>query len=167
MLNSCNIFQQARFDYNERLTDCKKHEKLTQEKVAELADTSLSTIKRIETDEAVPSPELVLRLSELYNCKKIVRVYCSNHCAIGTNANRNANYGFQPTSLFEAGYGLLNANKELDSFKNELFDILSDGKVSPDEVDRLKDILINLDKVQQIINTIKDMIHEYEHAQND
>lgn len=100
-------------------------------------------------------------MSELNNCPKILRVYCSGYCALGTSHNRNSNYGFQPSSLFKAGYGLINANKELNSFKNELFDILSDGIVSPDEIDRLKDILINLDKVQQIINTIEDMIHEY------
>jgi len=159
-MNSNNVFQQVRLDYNEKIKGNKKGEKLTQEKVAELTNSSLSTIKRIETGEAIPQSDLVLKLSEMYNSPKLIRFYCGNCCALGTHFNRDEDFGFQPTSLFEAGYGLINANKQLDAFKNELFDILSDGVVTLEEIERLQDILTNLDKVQQIVSVIKDMINE-------
>lgn len=161
MIESTNIYQQARLEYNEKLDNDLKQNKLTQEKVAEYADTSLSTIKRIESGEILPSPELLIKLSEMYHNTKILRVYCSDHCALGQYYNKDSSYEFQPTSLFEAGYGLINANKELDSFKNELFDILSDGIVTDDEIERLKEIMVNLDKVQHIVDVIKDMINDH------
>ncbi|MBN2797293.1 MAG: helix-turn-helix transcriptional regulator [Clostridia bacterium] len=161
MFDSYNIFQQARLDYNNKQDQ--RDKRISQEKAAELADTSLSTIKRLEANEENANPSLALKLAEVYNCSKLTRAYCSGHCDIGKYYNRTVGSGFQPESLFEAGYGLINANKELNFFKEELFDILADGKVTPDEVERLRDIMHNLDNVQHIVDVIKDMINEKVH----
>jgi len=80
----------------------------------------------------------------------------SRHAGTVVSNRRNGGFHFAGTAVLSNR----NIHKELDSFKNELFNILSDGIVTPDEIERLKDILINLDKVQEIVNVIKDMVNE-------
>lgn len=160
-----NEYQASRMRYNDNKP---KEEKISQEMVAELCNTSLSTIKRIESGAAVPSSSLVASLSHIYSDPSLLRNYCATECAIGKALNKKAERDFKPKSLFEAGYGLITANQELDSFRNELFEILADGVVDDDEVVRLKTIMGNLEKVQEIIDVIKDMIknHKNDECEN-
>ncbi len=154
-----NEYQSSRMVYNQSHS---KEEKLNQEKVAELTDTSVSTIKRIESGEIIPNHKVVAKMGELYHDRKLLRNYCATHCEVGRSLHRKSSSDFKPNSLFEAGYGLITANKELESFRRELFDILADGRVDPDEVVRLKDVMENLEKVQEIIDVIKEMIRNHE-----
>ncbi len=154
-----NEYQNARLNYNDRQT---KDNRLSQEAVAELTGTSISTIKRVESGDSVPSHSLVAELSRIYNDTSLLRNYCAQLCAVGKSLNKTTSNEFQPKSLFEAGYGLISANENLETFKTELFDILADGKVDADEVIRLREILVNLDKVQEIIDVIKEMIQNHE-----
>lgn len=154
-----NEFQNSRLAYNEKHD---KTEKLSQETVAELADVSLSTIKRVESGDTLPNPCLAAKLSKIYDDQSIVKNYCASHCEVGKVLEKKVNTNFKPNSLFEAGYGLITANQELESFRLELFDILADGRIDPDEMIRLKEVLGNLDQVQEIIDVIKEMIKNLE-----
>ncbi len=154
-----NEYQESRLNYNEKQSKDKRY---SQEAVAELTGTSISTIKRVESGDSIPNHSLVAQLSKIYNDTGLLRNYCAHHCDIGKALNKTNSNEFQPKSLFEAGYGLISANENLDTFKTELFDILADGKVDADEVVRLREILVNLDKVQEIIDVIKEMIQNHE-----
>ena len=60
-----------------------------------------------------------------------------------------------PKTLFESGYGLINANRVLDVFKTELFEILSDGIVDEKEIVKLRNMIPQIKDIQKLLSDIE------------
>ena len=147
-----NIYRAAREAYNETAKA-----PLNREQAAELLHVSLASLARYETDESVPGSEVVFAMSKLYENPALRRRFCAECCEIGKD-----DYAFAtPKSLFESGYGLINANKVLEKFKNELFDVLSDGVVDESEIIRLRDIIPQIKDVQKLLTEIEIEIEKH------
>jgi len=147
-----NIYREAREKFN------KEHENpLNREEAADLLHISVASLGRYETDESEPTSDVVYSMSKIYENPDLRRMYCSECCQIGQVDHHYS----VPKTLFESGYGLINANKILDVFKTELFDILSDGMVDSNEIVKLRDMIPQIKTVQKLLNDIEIEIEKH------
>ncbi len=147
-----NIYRAAREAYNDTA-----EKPLNREEAADRLHVSLASLARYETDESVPGSEVVFAMSKLYENPALRHQYCAECCQIGMD-----DYAFStPKSLFESGYGLINANKVLEKFKNELFDVLADGTVDEEEIVRLRAIIPQIKNVQKLLTEIEIEIEKH------
>ena len=109
------------------------------------------------TGESEPGPEVVYAMSKVYENPVLRRKHCSECCLIGKEDHPYS----APKTLFESGYGLINANRVLDLFKDELFEILSDGVVDEDEIVRLREMLPQIKGVQKLLSDIEIEIEKH------
>lgn len=151
-MNKHNLFRQAREQYNENT-----EKPLNREEAAESLHISLASLARYETDESIPGSEVVFAMSKLYENPALRRKFCAEYCKIG----KDDHLFNTPKSLFESGYGLINANKVLETFKNELFDVLADGIVDEDEIVRLREIIPQIKNVQKLLTEIEIEIEKH------
>ncbi len=147
-----NIYREAREKFN-----VNNIERLNREEAAEKLHVSVATLGRYETGEGEPSPDVVYAMSKVYENPDLRRQYCSEYCTIGKEDYQYS----EPKNLFESGYGLINANKILELFKNELFDILSDGIVDEKEIVRLRQIIPQIKGVQKLLSDIEIEIEKH------
>lgn len=147
-----NIYRQAREKYND------EHEQsLSREEAAHLLHISVASLARYETDESLPGADVVYAMSKVYEEPLLRRQHCSGSCPIGKEDHPFS----APKTLFESGYGLLNANKVLDLFKDELFEVLSDGIVDEDEIVRLRALIPQIKSVQKLLSDIEIEIEKF------
>lgn len=147
-----NIYREARENYNEE-----NDNSINREEAAERLHVSVATLGRYENGESDPPPEVVYQMSKVYEDPALRRKHCSEYCPIGKTDHP---YSASKT-LFESGYGLINANKVLDLFKDELFEILSDGIVDEDEIVRLREMIPEIKGVQKLLSDIEMEIEKY------
>jgi transcriptional regulator with XRE-family HTH domain len=147
-----NIYRDAREKYNEE-----NENTLNREDAADLLHVSVATLGRYETGENEPGPEVVYAMSKVYMDPALRRKYCSECCLIGREDHPYS----APKTLFESGYGLINANKVLDMFKDELFEILSDGVVDEFEIVKLRDMIPQIKNVQKLLSDIEIEIEKF------
>jgi|LGVF01.2.fsa_nt_gb transcriptional regulator with XRE-family HTH domain len=151
-MKKLNIYREAREKYNN------EHEKpLNREEAADRLHISVASLGRYETDESEPTSDVVFNMSKVYEEPDLRRVYCSECCQIGQTDHHYT----APKTLFESGYGLINANKILDVFKTELFDILSDGIVDQNEIVKLRDMIPQIKTVQKLLSDIEIEIEKH------
>lgn len=147
-----NIYREAREQYNSA------HEKnLSREEAAHRLHISVASLGRYETDESLPGPDVVFAMSQVYEMPVLRRRHCSDICPIGREDHPYS----APKTLFESGYGLLNANKVLDTFKNELFEVLADGIVDEEEIGRLRELIPQIKSVQKLLSDIEIEIEKF------
>lgn len=151
-MKKINIYRDARESYNEQSDN-----PLNREEAAENLHISGATLGRYETDESAPSPEVVYAMSKIYENPALRRIHCSEYCLIGKEDHPYSS----PKTLFESGYGLINANRVLDQFKAELFDVLSDGIVDEQEIIKLQAMIPQIKKVQKLLSDIEIEIEKY------
>jgi transcriptional regulator with XRE-family HTH domain len=130
---------------------------LNRDDAADKLHVSLATLGRYETGESEPSSEVVYAMSKVYENPLLRRKYCSESCLIGKQDHKFS----APKNLFESGYGLINANKFLEQFKNELFDVLADGIVDENEIVRLRAIIPQIKGVQKLLSDIEIEIEKH------
>lgn len=151
-MKKANIYREAREKYNEE-----SDHPFNREEAADKLHVSVATLGRYETGESDPSPDVVYAMSKVYENPVLRRKHCSECCPIGTEDHP---YSASKT-LFESGYGLINANKVLDIFKDELFDILSDGIVDEHEIIRLREMIPQIKGVQKLLSDIEIEIEKH------
>lgn len=147
-----NIYREARETYNKTTDD-----PLNREEAAERLHVSPATLGRYETDESDPSPEVVYAMSQIYQNPVLRRRHCSEYCLIGKEDHPYS----APKTLFESGYGLINANRVLDHFKAELFEVLADGEVDEDEIVKLRAMIPQIKSVQKLLSDIEIEIEKH------
>ncbi len=147
-----NIYREAREKYNEDNAN-----PLNREEAANKLHISGATLGRYETDESAPSPEIVYSMSKVYVNPVLRRKHCSEGCLIGKEDHPYS----APKTLFESGYGLINANKALELFKNQLFEVLADGIVDKEEIIRLREIIPQIKRVQKLLSDIEIEIEKH------
>ncbi len=147
-----NIYREAREKYNEDNPN-----PMSREEAVEKLHISVATLGRYETGESVPNPDVVHAMSKVYEDPALRREYCSECCPIGKEDHPYTT----PKTLFESGYGLINANRVLDVFKNELFEILSDGVVDETEIVKLREMIPQIKDIQKLLSDIEIEIEKH------
>lgn len=151
-MKKVNIYREAREKYNEENPN-----PMSREEAVEKLHISVATLGRYENGESEPNPDVVYAMSKVYEDPALRRAYCSECCPIG----REDHPYTAPKTLFESGYGLINANRVLDVFKNELFEILSDGKVDELEIVKLQEMIPQIREIQKLLSDIEIEIEKH------
>lgn len=144
-----NVYFQARKRaaiWDERLFSRERAAELLGISAYTLADYELGNVKVVPVDK-------VVLMADLYNAPELITGYCKYECPI---------HGFMPLATVEKSIQgialrLLKGfnEKSLEQIKDSLIEITEDGEISDDEVDSLKGILNELDKIAEVISELK------------
>ena len=141
-----NIFCKARLDaarYNDKL-------KSRAGAAEALGYASESTISDWELGISVPTPEAVLKMSDLYNAPELINTYCHNLCPLGWDIPE-----ITAQDLDRISIKALSSFQKISKTKEELLDIVSDGIVSVDEQPTLNKVLSSLDELNAVTQELK------------
>lgn len=141
-----NPFCKARLEsaiYNERL--------YSKEGAAELLGVSVSTLSDYELGitKIIP-PDMVLKMSDLYNAPELKNYYCREVCPLGEDVPEISLCGLDRITI-----KALSALKDIDDITESLLDLTEDGKITKDEIPELNEIINELDKLNAITQSLK------------
>ena len=92
-------------------------------------------------------------MADLYHAPALITGYCMEECPV---------HGFLPLATEEKNLQgialrlLRNFNEdELKAMKADLIEITEDGKISPEEVPRIREILDKLERMAEVISEMK------------
>lgn len=129
--------------YNERL--------YSKEGAAELLGVSVSTLSDYELGltKIVP-PDMVVKMSNLYNAPEIENYYCTEMCPLGCELPKA-----EVLDIDRITIKALSVFRHLDKTKEKLLDITEDGIISEDEKPELEKILSELEELEQVTQNLK------------
>ena len=116
--------------------------------VSALADAELGLTKCMPVDKAV-------LMADRYNAPYLLNYYCLHECPIGCRQSLSD----ELLGIDRVTVKLLKSLKvsELADIKDSLIDIAEDGKITQDEVPKLKEILNYLDELAKTISELKNV----------
>lgn len=129
--------------YNDRL--------LSKEGASELLGVSVSTLSDYELGitKSVP-PDMVLKMSDLYNAPEIRNYYCREMCPLGCDMP-----ALELEDLDRITVKALASLRNVAGAKESLLDITADGIITDDEKPALKKILATLDEISSIAQSLR------------
>lgn len=141
-----NPFCKARIDaakYNDRL--------FSKESAAELLGISVSTLSDYElgVTKTVP-PDMVLKMSDLYNAPELENYYCTSMCPLGGDIPK-----VDIATLDRIAVRVLSSFRKVGKIGEQLLDIVEDGIIDESEKADLQTILENLEELEQVIKSLK------------
>lgn len=141
-----NPFCKARLEaasYNDRL--------FSKEGASELLGVSVSTLSDYElgVTKVIP-PDMVVKMSDLYNAPELENYYCTNMCPLGCNIPKASVEELDRISL-----RALATFRKVEETREVLLDITSDGVIAEDEKADLQKVLCNLEELEQIAQSMK------------
>ena len=120
---------------------------LTREEASELMKfVSADRIEKIESEKSAPHPEEILAMADAYKMPSLCNRYCSHDCPIG----REYVPEIKTKDLAQITLEMLASLNSIESEKNRLIDITSDGVIQEDEY---KDFAMIQDKLEKISMT--------------
>ncbi len=124
---------------------------LTRERAAELLEViSADRIERIENERMLPTPDDVLRMSEVYHAPELCNYYCSHQCPIGRKYVPAVEVTELPNIILET-VASLNAMYPLT---NRLIEISRDGAIADDEIPDFVMIQDHLEQVSLAVDAL-------------
>lgn len=135
-----------------RLEAAKYNEKLfSKEGAAELLGVSVSTLSDYELGitKVVP-PDMVLKMSDLYNAPELENYYCTSVCPLGRDIPKA-----DLADLDRISIKTLSTFRKLTETKELLLDITEDGVIDESEKPALDKILGALDELEQVAQSLK------------
>lgn len=142
-----NPFFKARMEaakYNDRLK--------SREGAAEALGVHPSTIANYELGTRVnPQPDTVLCMADLYHAPELLNHFCANECPIGLETTTE----IQLEGLDRIAIKTLSSLQGTEEIKNNLIEIVSDGKITDDEEETLKAILDHLTQIAETASELK------------
>ena len=135
-----------------RLEAAKYNEKLfSKEGAAELLGVSVSTLSDYELGitKIVP-PDMVLKMSDLYNAPELENYYCTSICPLGADIPK-----VRVENLDRISLRILDAFRKVDNVKELLVDIVADGVIDESEKPQFDKILGTLDELEQVAQSLK------------
>lgn len=125
---------------------------LTRAEASELTKyLSESRIEKIENERTRVQPDDVIAMSRAYKKPALCNYYCTHECSIGKDTVAE----IQPSNLSEISLKIFNSLNVLDKQKERLLEIAEDGTISSDEISDFKNIQENLNKISNIVETLK------------
>ena len=142
-----NPFFKARMEaakYNDRLK--------SREGAAEALGVHPSTIANYELGTRVnPQPDTVLCMADLYHAPELLNHFCANECPIGLETTME----IKLEGLDRIAIKTLNSLQGTEKIKDSLIEIVSDGKITDDEEETLKEILDHLTQIAETASELK------------
>ena len=142
---SSNIFYKARCEaatHNEQLS--------SREGAADYMSIDRGRLYRIESGIAVPYPEEIRLMDDLYNAPELENYYCRTMCPLGNEVPKA-----ELADMDRITIRTLSAFRKIGKTKEMLLDITEDGVIDETEKPQLEEILRNLEEVEEIAQSMK------------
>lgn len=109
------------------------------------------TLARYELGDAVPFPEIVLRMQKVYGNRILYARHCSEMCPIG----KLFAVRVEEKDLAGTVLGLIKEYNDVQLLKDRLICIACDGLVSEEEAAAFREILDEFEELKQMILNLK------------
>lgn len=142
---SSNIFYKARCEaatHNEQLS--------SREGAADYMSIDRGRLYRIESGIAVPYPEEIRLMADLYNAPELENYYCRTMCPLGSEIPKA-----ELVDMDRITIRMLSTFRKIGETKEMLLDITEDGVINENEKPQLEEILKNLEEVEEIAQSMK------------
>lgn len=142
---SSNIFYKARCEaatHNEQLS--------SREGAADIMSIDRGRLYRIESGIAIPYPEEIRLMADLYNAPELENYFCTHMCPLGMDMPKA-----EMADLDRISIKALSTFRKIGETKELLLDITEDGVIDDSEKEDLQKILENLDELEQVTQSLK------------
>lgn len=140
-----NVFYKARCaasTHNEQLS--------SREGAADIMSIDRGRLYRIESGVAVPYPEEIHLMADLYNAPELRNYYCTEMCPLGRDIPK-----VEVIDLDRITVRTLSAIRKLNATKELLLDIAVDGVIDEYEKEDMAKVLQSLEELEQITQNMK------------
>ena len=141
-----NVFYKARMEASKSNKSF-----ISRESTSESTGLDRKRLANIELGTIIPHPEEALILSEAYNAPELCNYFCSKMCPLGIKTVNEV----ETPALERTVLKLLSVFQTLPQIKTELIAIAANGVIDNDECERMEEIIRNLDKAADSINSLK------------
>lgn len=142
---SSNIFYQARCKastHNEQLS--------SREGAADYMSIDRGRLYRIESGIAVPYPEEIRLMADLYNAPELENYFCRTMCPLGCEMPKA-----ELANLDRLTVRILAVFRKIGRTKEVLLDITADGVIDENEKPELEEVVKNLEEVEEIAQSMR------------
>ena len=110
-------------------------------------------LEEIETGKREPYTEELLIMAEAYDAPYLVEHYCNHICKIGQKFG--CKYVENKGDAYKATVMFIKSLKEAEQAKENILEILSDGKISKNEISMLDEAISKLNETMTDIINLK------------
>ena len=110
-------------------------------------------LEEIETGKREPYTDELLIMAEAYDAPYLVEHYCNHICKIGQKFG--CKYVENKGDAYKATVMFIKSLKEAEQAKENILEILSDGEVTPDEINMLDEAISKLNETMTDIINLK------------
>lgn len=137
--------------YIARYNASKKNPDLTsREKAAEILNMDRTRLSRIELGTAIPYPEEVMAMADVYDMPEFCNLFCTGECPIGIATIKP----ISADSLDRLILQFLGSSQKMEELTNHLIEITEDGIVDEKELDKFDTVLSELEKMSVNIQSL-------------
>lgn len=142
--------------YIARMDAAKCNDKLSsREGAAEELGIDRTRLARIELGSIQAYPEEVLLMADLYNAPELRHFFCKRECPLGCDLP-----DWKLEDLDRITIKAIASFRKIAQTKEKLLDITEDGIITDNEKPALKEILVNLDEVSAVAQSLKAWIEK-------
>ena len=110
-------------------------------------------VEEIELDKVEPYPDEILIMAEAYDAPYLVEHYCNHICKIGQKFG--CKYVENKGDAYKATVMFIKSLKEAEQAKENILEILSDGKISKNKISMLDEAISKLNETMTDIINLK------------
>lgn len=137
--------------------EARKQSNLTQAKASEAMQTiSEDRLARLETDKVTMTPNDVLEMANTYKRPDLCNYYCTHECPIGKNTLSE----IKPQQLSNIILKMVASLNTVETEKNALIEITSDGQISENELKDFARIQMKLNEISSTVEALKLWVKE-------
>lgn len=137
--------------------EARKQSNLTQAKASEAMQTiSEDRLARLETDKITMTPNDVLEMANTYKRPDLCNYYCTHECPIGKNTLSE----IKPQQLSNIILKMVASLNTVETEKNALIEITSDGQISENELKDFARIQMELNEISSTVEALKLWVKE-------
>lgn len=137
--------------------EARKQSNLTQAKASEAMQTiSEDRLARLETDKITMTPNDVLEMANTYKRPDLCNYYCTHECPIGKNTLSE----IKPQQLSNIILKIVASLNTVETEKNALIEITSDGQISENELKDFARIQMKLNEISSTVEALKLWVKE-------
>lgn len=137
--------------------EARKQSNLTQAKASEAMQTiSEDRLPRLETDKITMTPNDVLEMANTYKRPDLCNYYCTHECPIGKNTLSE----IKPQQLSNIILKMVASLNTIETEKNALIEITSDGQISENELKDFARIQMKLNEISSTVEALKLWVKE-------
>lgn len=137
--------------------EARKQSNLTQAKASEAMQTiSEDRLARLETGKITMTPNDVLEMANAYKRPDLCNYYCTHECPIGKNTLSE----IKPQQLSNIILKMVASLNTVETEKNALIEITSDGQISENELKDFARIQMELNEISSTVEALKLRVKE-------